>query len=86
MTETVKNSIRTFIIDSFLFGDTSQVIADDMSLIDNNLVDSTGVLELVFFLESTFGISVKDTEVIPQNLDSISAMAAFIESKRKAAA
>ena len=86
MTDTIKNSIRTFIIDSFLFGDTRQVIADDMSLIDNNLVDSTGVLELVFFLESTFGISVKDTEVIPQNLDSIGAMAAFIESKRKAAA
>ena len=86
MTDTVKNSIRTFIIDSFLFGDTSQVIADDTSLIDNNLVDSTGVLELVFFLESTFGISVKDTEVIPENLDSIGAMAAFIESKRKAAA
>ena len=86
MTDTVKNSIRTFIIDSFLFGDTSQAIADDMSLIDNNLVDSTGVLELVFFLESTFGISVKDTEVIPENLDSIGAMAAFIESKRKAAA
>ncbi len=86
MTDTIKNSIRTFIIDSFLFGDTRQVIADDMSLIDNNLVDSTGVLELVFFLESTFGISVSDTEVIPQNLDSIGAMAAFIESKRKAAA
>ena len=86
MTDTVKNSIRTFIIDSFLFGDTSQAIADDTSLIDNNLVDSTGVLELVFFLESTFGISVKDTEVIPENLDSIGAMAAFIESKRTAAA
>ena len=86
MTDTVKNSIRTFIIDSFLFGDTSQAIADDTSLIDNSLVDSTGVLELVFFLESTFGISVKDTEVIPENLDSIGAMAAFIESKRKAAA
>ena len=86
MTDPIKDSIRAFIIDSFLFGDTSQVIADDMSLIDNNLVDSTGVLELVFFLESTFGISVKDTEVIPQNLDSIGAMAAFIESKRKAAA
>ena len=77
---------RAFIIDSFLFGDTSQVIADDTSLIDNNLVDSTGVLELVFFLESNFNISVKDTEVIPDNLDSIGAMAAFIESKRRAAA
>jgi acyl carrier protein len=86
MTDTIKDSIRAFIIDSFLFGDTSQAIADDMSLIDNNLVDSTGVLELVFFLESNFGISVKDTEVVPENLDSIGAMATFIESKRKAAA
>ena len=86
MTDTIKDSIRTFIIDSFLFGDASQVIADDTSLIDNNFVDSTGVLELVFFLESTFGISVKDTEMIPDNLDSIGAMAAFIEGKRKAAA
>ena len=86
MTDTIKDSIRAFIIDSFLFGDTSQAIADDMSLIENNLVDSTGVLELVFFLESNFGISVKDTEVVPENLDSIGAMAAFIESTRKAAA
>lgn len=86
MTDIIKDKIRTFIIDSFLFGDTSQVITDDMSLIDNNLVDSTGVLELVFFLESTFGISVKDTEVIPENLDSIGAMVAFIASKGKAAA
>ena len=86
MTDTITDSIRSFIIDSFLFGDTSQVIADDMSLIDNNLIDSTGVLELVFFLESNFGISVKDTEVVPDNLDSIGAMAAFIESKRQAAA
>lgn len=86
MTDTIKDSIRAFIIDSFLFGDTSQMIADEMSLIDNNLIDSTGVLELVFFLESNFGISVKDTEVVPDNLDSIGAMAAFIESKRRAAA
>lgn len=86
MTDTIKDSIRSFIIDSFLFGDTSQVIADDTSLIDNNLVDSTGVLELVFFLESTFGITVGDTEVIPENLDSIGAMAALIESKRRVAA
>jgi acyl carrier protein len=86
MTDSTKDSIRAFIIDSFLFGDTSQEIADRTSLIENNLVDSTGVLELVFFLESTFGISVRDTEVIPENLDSIGAMAAFIESKRQVAA
>ena len=86
MTDTTKDAIRAFIIDNFLFGDTSQEITDGMSLIENNLVDSTGVLELVFFLESNFGISVRDTEVAPENLDSIGAMAAFIESKKRAAA
>tara|TARA_R110002124_G_scaffold1797_11_gene11442 strand:+ start:3859 stop:4119 length:261 start_codon:yes stop_codon:yes gene_type:complete len=86
MTDTPQNTIRAFIIDNFLFGDTSQEIADDTSLIDNNLVDSTGVLELVFFLETTFDIKVADTEVVPDNLDSIGAMAAYIESKRRAAA
>lgn len=86
MTDAIKDSIRTFIIDSFLFGDTSQPIADDTSLIANNIVDSTGVLELVFFLESTFAITVRDNEVVPENLDSVGAMAAFIESKRKAEA
>lgn len=86
MTDTTKDAIRAFIIDNFLFGDTSQEITDGMSLIENNLVDSTGVLELVFFLESNFGISVRDTEVVPENLDSIGAMAAFIENKKRAAA
>lgn len=86
MTDAVKDSIRTFIIDNFLFGDTSQDIADDTSLIENGFVDSTGVLELVFFLEQTFGISVGENEIVPANLDSIGAMAGFIAAKREAAA
>ena len=49
-------------------------------------MDSTGVLELVFFLETTFGISVDDAEMVPENLDSIGAMARYIETKRQAAA
>lgn len=86
MTDATKDAIRTFIIDNFLFGDASQVVADETSLIDNGLVDSTGVLELVFFLEITFGITVDDTEMLPDNLDSIGAMARYIETKRQAAA
>lgn len=86
MTDTPQDTIRTFIIDNFLFGDASQIVADDTSLINNGLVDSTGVLELVFFLEVTFGITVDDTEMLPDNLDSIGAMARYIETKRQAAA
>ncbi|MCS6759302.1 MAG: acyl carrier protein [Candidatus Devosia euplotis] len=83
---TPQDTIRAFIIDNFLFGDTSQEIADDTSLIDNNLVDSTGVLELVFFLETTLDIKVNDAEVVTDNLDSIGAMTAYIDTKRRAAA
>lgn len=88
MTEAIKASIRAFIIENFLFGDTSQPVGDEDSLIDNNLVDSTGVLELVFFLEQTFGIEVGDGEVVPANLDSVGAMARFVAAKsgRNAAA
>ena len=86
MTDASQDIIRTFIIDNFLFGDASHVLADDTSLINNGLVDSTGVLELVFFLETTFGISVDDAEMVPENLESIGAMARYIETKRQAAA
>ncbi len=86
MTDTSQDIIRTFIIDNFLFDDASQVLADDTSLINNGLVDSTGVLELVFFLETTFGIAIDDAEMVPDNLDSIGAMVRYIETKRQAAA
>jgi acyl carrier protein len=85
MTAAATDTIRAFIIDNFLFGDTSTPVADDTSLIDNNLVDSTGVLELVFFLEQTFGISVGDSEIIPANLDSVGAMARYVATKRETA-
>lgn len=82
----IKNSVRNFIVENFLFGDTSQVIEDATSLIDNGYVDSTGVLELVMFLEQTFGIKVADSEIVPANLDSVGAIAAYIEGKRQSAA
>lgn len=78
----LKEQIRAFVVESFLFGDTTRVIADDASLIDNDVVDSTGILELVAFVEDNFGISVGDAEILPANFDSISRVAAFIAAKR----
>jgi len=86
MTDAIKTNIRNFIVDNFLFGDTSQVIEDATSLIDNGYVDSTGVLELVMFLEQTFGIKVADSEIVPANLDSIGAIAAYVVGKQQSAA
>jgi acyl carrier protein len=81
----LKEQIRAFVVESFLFGDTSRVIADDASLIENDVVDSTGILELVSFVEDNFGVTVADAEILPANFDSITKVAAFITSKRSAA-
>jgi acyl carrier protein len=86
MSDDIKANIRSFIIENFLFGDTSQPIEDTTSLIDNGYVDSTGVLELVFHIEQSFGIKVADNEIVPANLDSVGAIAAYIEKKQQSAA
>ena len=76
-----KQRIRQFIVETFLFGDTDAELSDDESLLDSGIVDSTGVLELVAFLEEEFDIEVKDEELIPDNLDSLDQLAAFVERK-----
>ena len=79
MTTAARNEIRTFIVENFLFGDTSRALDDDMSLIEDDVVDSTGILELVSFLEEKFGIAVADADIVPANLDSIDRIAAYVE-------
>ncbi|MGD8415115.1 MAG: acyl carrier protein, partial [Candidatus Latescibacterota bacterium] len=72
---------REFIVETFLFGADDGQLEDGDSLLESGVVDSTGVLELVGFLEEEFGIEVKDEELVPENLDSIDNLAAFIEKK-----
>lgn len=78
---TIANDIRTFIIENFLFGDTSQDLGDDVSLIEADLVDSTGILELVSHVEATYRIEIKDADIVPANFDSIARIAAFVTSR-----
>ncbi len=84
MSDETKAAIRTFIVENFLFGDDSQPLPADLSLIDNDLVDSTGILELVGFLEERFAIQVADADIVPANLDTIERIAAFIARKQAA--
>lgn len=84
MPDTHKTTVRDFIIENFLFGDTSQPLADDTSLIETDLVDSTGILELVAFIEDHFGIAIADAEIVPANLDSIASISAFVLRKTSA--
>lgn len=81
MSDEFNSRVRGFIVDNFLFGDTSVALADDASLIESDVIDSTGVLELVTFLEDAFDISVDDADIVPANLDSIEHITAFIKSK-----
>lgn len=78
----VTNEVRDFIVENFLFGDTSQDLGDDVSLIEADLVDSTGILELVGFVEKTYGVTVKDADIVPANFDSIGRIAAFVDARR----
>ena len=77
-----KDKIRGFIISTFLFGSKDAKLADDDSFLETGIIDSTGMLELVSFVENEFGIEVADTELIPENLDSIARLADFIERKK----
>jgi acyl carrier protein len=77
----IERQVRKFIEDNFLFRSDSQLLTDTGSLLEAELIDSTGVLELVAFLESEFRIQVADAEIVPENLDSIRAIAAYVEGK-----
>ena len=75
-----KNKIREFIIENFMYGETDG-LKDDSSFIEEGIIDSTGVLELVEFLEKEFEVSVEDEEIIPENLNSIENTAKYISQK-----
>ena len=83
--ESVDQEIRDFVRENFLFGDENETLEDDTSFLEQGYIDSTGVLELVTFLEQRFGIEIADDELVPENLDSIRRVAAFVESKLQGA-
>jgi acyl carrier protein len=76
----IEREIRNFVVDNFLFGQTLDLQPED-SLLGRGLIDSTGVLELVDFLEEHYAITVEDEEVIPSNLDSVKNIVTYVTSK-----
>ena len=78
----IKTTIKQFIIDNFLFGDDAG-LADDTSFLEEGIIDSTGMLELISFLEENFSIELDDEELIPENLDSINNLLNFLDRKLK---
>ncbi len=76
----VKEKIRTFIIENYLFGDDDG-LEESTSFLDEGIIDSTGILELIDFISEEFDITVEDEELVPENLDSINNVTAFIGRK-----
>jgi acyl carrier protein len=82
--EAVATEIREFIVTNFLFGQEGDGIAPEQSFLASGIIDSTGLLELVGFVEQRYGISVGDRELLPENLDSLRNICAFVARKRQA--
>ncbi len=78
---TIEKQIRRYIADNFLFSDDGYQLPDDTSFLEEGIVDSTGVLELVMFVEETFNVTVEDEEIMPENFDSVAQLAAYIRRK-----
>lgn len=79
----VKTQVKEYIEENFLLSAGARLPADGDSFMEHHLLDSTGFLELVLFLEERFGISVEDGEMVPENLDSLDALAAFVKRKHE---
>ena len=80
MTTSVQSEVRQFVIDNFLFGQGAQ-LKDDESFLDGGIIDSTGVLQLVGFLEQKYEIAIDNTELVPDNLDSVERITRFVQQK-----
>jgi len=74
---TVANTLRRFITENYLLG-RDFTFADDDSFLEHSIIDSIGILQLVTFLQDTYGITVRDEELLPENLDSVNAVTAYL--------
>ena len=76
--QSAEEMIRTYIAQNILFSGNGYPHSDDASFLDEAIIDSMNVLELVMFVEETFGVQVQDEDIVPDNFDSVSKLAAFV--------
>ena len=77
----IETQIRTFVLDNFLFTNDESRLKNDVSFLEEGIVDSTGVLELVMFVEEKFDVTVEDEDIVPENFDSVSQLANYVRHK-----
>lgn len=85
MAKALREEIRDFILENFLFTTNTAAISLDESLVNRGVVDSTGILEIIMFIEEQLGVEVADNEMIAENFDSVNNIARFVECKRQTA-
>jgi acyl carrier protein len=81
MNMTIELQIKQYVAENFLFSDDGYTLPEEASFLEEGIVDSTGVLELILFVEETYGITVANEDVLPENFDSVTKLAAFIRRK-----
>ena len=79
----LKEKLRSYVLENFLFSDDPSELNDDESFLEKEIIDSTGILEVIEFLEQESEIKVEDDELTPENLDSINRIIAYVETKLK---
>lgn len=79
--QAITEQLRAFIKDRFLFGQSADQLQEDDSFLEKGIIDSTGVMELVAFIEEQYGVSVGDEELVPDNLDSLKRVSTFVGKK-----
>ncbi len=83
--DSLRKEIRDFVLEELLIGDVSAMVADDDSFLETGAIDSTGVLEVVMFIEQKYELKVLDREMVPENLDSVNRLVQFVLRKKHAA-
>ncbi len=78
----IQEEVTSFIVTNFLFGKVDEAPLPSDSFMETGLIDSTGILQVVVFLEDKYGITVGDEDLVPSNLDSVENIAKFVERKR----
>ena len=80
----IDQKLRHYILENLLFTDDESALNNDDSFLEKGIIDSTGIMEVILFLEEEFGIQVADKEMIPENLDSINNIVSFVSRKQAA--
>lgn len=78
----MREELRTYILENFMFGASPEDLDDDASLLDTGVLDSTGVLELISHVEQRYGVEVDAAEIVPENIDSVNQLRAFLDRKQ----